>query len=105
MPAAVTGNPQPKEVMHNAIEISKPLVAALRMSEALPETHDDGSGHLHVLYGEHYRPVGYLVEKIAVDDAWESTEPRFFITTSHSEAVNLLHTLYKELPAREAAIA
>jgi len=91
--------------MPKAIEIDKPLVAALRMSEALPDTHDAGSGSLHVLYGEHYRPVGYLVEKVAVDDAWESTEPRFFITTSHGEAVKLLQTPFKELPAREAAMA
>ena len=87
--------------MQTAIEITKPLVAALRMSEALPNTQEIGSGNLHILYGEHYRPVGYLVEKLTVEDAWESLDPRFFITTSHAEANQLLATPFRELPARE----
>lgn len=90
--------------MHTPTEITKPLVAALRMSEALPNTQEIGSGTLHLLYGEHYSPVGYLVEKHTVDDAWESLDPRFFITTSHAEAMHLLATPFRELPAREAAI-
>ena len=91
--------------MHSTIEINRPLVAALRMSEALPNTHEHGAGNLHVLYGDQYRPVGYLVEKIANDDAWESLDPRFFITTSHSEAMNLLATPFAELRSREHATA
>ncbi|MBE2212380.1 MAG: hypothetical protein IAE82_00805 [Opitutaceae bacterium] len=87
--------------MHTPIEITKPLVAALRMSEALPNTQEMGSGNLRLLYGEHYTPVGYLVEKHTVDDAWESLDPRFFITTSHAEAMRLLATPFRELPVRE----
>ena len=90
--------------MHTTIEIEKPLVAALRMSEALPSTHDQGAGNLHVLYGEHYRPVGYLVEKIEVDDPWASLDPRYFITTSLAEALRLLATVTAALPARELAV-
>lgn len=88
--------------MHTPIEISKPLVAALRMSEALPQTQEIGSGNLHLLYGEHYSPVGYMIEKHTVDDAWESLEPRFFLTPSHAEAMRLLATPFRELPVREA---
>lgn len=91
--------------MHTPIEITKPLVAALRKSEALPNTQDIGPGNLHVLYGEHYSPVGYLVEKSTVEDAWESLDPRFFITTSHAEAMRMLATPFRELPAREDALA
>lgn len=91
--------------MQTAIEINKPLVAALRMSEALPDTQDHGVGKLHVLYGEHYRPVGYLVEKMALEDSWESFDPRFFITTSHVDAVQLLGTPFAELPVREVSTA
>jgi hypothetical protein len=87
------------------MEITKPLVAALRMSEALPNTQDSGAGNLHLLYGEHYTPVGYMVEKHTVDDARESLEPRFFITTSHAEAMQLLATPFRELPSREAMTA
>ena len=90
-------------MMHTAIEIEKPLVAALRMSEALPNTNEQGQGGLHVLYGEHYHPVGYLVEKITADNPWDSLEPRFFITTSHAEALRLLATAPTELPSHEAA--
>lgn len=91
--------------MHTPIEISKPLVAALRMSEALPNTQEIGSGNLHVLYGEHYAPVGYMIEKHTVEDAWESLEPRFFLTTSHAEAMRLLAMPFRELPMREAITA
>ena len=91
--------------MHTAIEINKPLVAALRMSEALPNIPDVGNGSLHVLYAEQYQPIGYPVEKNAHDDAWESLEPRFFITTSHAEALHLLAVPFVELPAREVAAA
>jgi hypothetical protein len=87
--------------MHTIVEIDKPLVAALRMSEALPNTQDNGSGRLHILYRDGYHPVGYLVEKIALADAWESQDPRFFITTSHAEALQMLAVPYAELPARE----
>jgi hypothetical protein len=86
--------------MHAAIEIEKPLVAALRMSEALPNTNEHGTGSLHVLYGEHYRPVGYLVEKVNLEDKWDSLEPRCFITTSHDEAVRLLAVHPRDLPVR-----
>ena len=88
--------------MHTAIEIYRPLVAALRMSEALPNTEENG-GTLHVLYGDQYRPVGYLVEKTAMDDNWESQDPRFFVTDSHPEALRLLNLPFAELPAREVA--
>jgi hypothetical protein len=95
-------NLNPRKMMPTTIEIDKPLVAALRTSEALPNTHEHGSGNLHILYGDHYHPVGYLVEKVAVDDPWDSLDPRFFITTSHAEALRLLATAVRELPAREA---
>jgi hypothetical protein len=88
--------------MHTAIEIYRPLVAALRMSEALPNTEASG-GTLHVLYGEQYRPIGYLVEKTNLDDNWESQDPRFFLTDSHAEAVRLLSVPFAELPVREVA--
>ncbi|BET65194.1 hypothetical protein ASA1KI_01120 [Opitutales bacterium ASA1] len=91
--------------MHTAIEIQKPLVAALRASAALPNTQDHGTGTLHVLYGEHYVPVGYLVEKVNRADSWEALDPRFFITTSHGEAMRLLALDPAELPAREAVPA
>jgi hypothetical protein len=91
--------------MKAAIEITKPLAAALRMSESLPNTQETGRGNLHVLYGEHYTPVGYLVEKIAVEDAWESLDPRYFITTSHADAIHLLAVPFAELPAREVEFA
>lgn len=91
--------------MQKAIEIDKPLVAALRISEALPNTHDEGSGRMHLLYGEHYRPVGYMVEKVAVENPWDSLDPRYFITTSHTEAIHLLTAAYSELPAHEDAVA
>lgn len=93
------------KLMHTAIEIDKPLVAALRMSEALPNTHEHGMGNLHVLYGDSYRPVGYLVEKVAVDDPWDSLDPRTFITTSHPEAMELLGAKFSELPPRAHAVA
>ncbi|HEX9782254.1 MAG TPA: hypothetical protein VGA56_05915 [Opitutaceae bacterium] len=91
--------------MHTAIEIDKPLVAALRMSAALPNTQDHGTGSLHVLYGEHFVPVGYLVEKVNREDNWDSLDPRFFITTAHDEAVRLLAMPPSELPARDAVSA
>jgi hypothetical protein len=90
--------------MQTAIEINKPLVAALRTSDALPNTQDHGSGNLHVLYAEHYRPVGYLVEKIATDDPWEGLEPRYFITTSHAEAVRLISVPLSEIPRSDVAM-
>lgn len=89
--------------MHTAIEISRPLVAALRMSEPLPNIQDSGVGTLRVLYAEQYHPIGYLVEKIAREDAWESLEPRYFLTTSHTEALQVLAAPFAELPAREVA--
>jgi hypothetical protein len=91
--------------MHSTIEINRPLVAALRMSEALPNTHENGAGTLRILYGDQYRPVGYLVEKSTTEDAWESLDPRFFITTSHAEAMRLLSVPFAELPSREHAMA
>lgn len=91
--------------MHTAIEINKPLVAALRMSDPLPNVLDAGTGTLRLLYAEQYRPIGYIVERIARDDAWESLEPRYFITTSHAEAMQLLAVPFPELPARENALA
>jgi len=90
--------------MHTAIEIYRPLVAALRMSESLPNTEDGGKGTLHVLYGEHYCPVGYLVEKTTLDDNWEGQDPRFFVTVSHGEAMQLLNLPFAELPAREVGV-
>ena len=91
--------------MQKAIEIDKPLVAALRISEALPNTHEEGSGKLHLLYAEQYRPIGYLVEKVAVENPWDSLDPRYFITTSHPEAIRLLTIPYGELSARENVVA
>ena len=91
--------------MHTAIEIDKPLVAALRVSDALPNTHAEGSGKMHLLYGEHYQPVGYLVEKVAVENPWDSLDPRYFITTSHAEAIGLLEVAYSELPVRESVVS
>jgi hypothetical protein len=94
-----------KVVMHTTIEISKPLVGALRMSEPLPNIEEGGNGALRLLYAEQDRPIGYLVEKNARDDAWESLEPRFFITTSHHEALQLLAIPFAEQPAREVPAA
>lgn len=91
--------------MTPVIEMDKTLTKALRMSEALPGTEATGSGDLHILYNENQRPVGYLVEKRCLDDAWESLEPRCFITTSHAEAMRLLTLPFRELPARESAWA
>jgi hypothetical protein len=91
--------------MQKAIEIDQPLVAALRISEALPNTHKEGSGKMHLLYAEHYRPIGYLVEKVAVENPWDSLDPRYFITTSHAEAIHLLTLPYSELSARENVVA
>lgn len=88
--------------MHPAIEIDKPLVAALRKSEALPNTHNEGSGKMYLLYADGFHPVGYMVEKLCPEDAWESMDPRFFITSSHGDALRLLATPFAELPAREA---
>jgi hypothetical protein len=89
--------------MTPVIEMDRTLTKALRMSEALPGTEATGSADLHILYTESQRPVGYLVEKRCVDDAWESLEPRCFITTSHAEAMRLLALPFRQLPARETA--
>jgi hypothetical protein len=86
------------------IEIERPLVPALRMSDALPNTAEHGQGDLHILYGERDRPVGYLVRKSCVEDAWESLDPRFYITTSHSVAIRLLGTPFAELPTTRTAV-
>ncbi len=91
--------------MHTAIEINQPLVAALRMSDPLPNIQETGNGTLRLLYAEQYRPVGYLIEKHTREDAWESLEPRFFITTSHAEALHLLGLSFQQLPVREFATA
>src|SRR5690606_11484056 len=95
----------PRNIMPKTIEMDKTLVAALRMSAALPGTQRYGSGHLRVLYGDQQTPVGYLVEKIAVDDQWEANDPRFFITSDHATALELLGTPYRKLPARPEAVA
>lgn len=87
--------------MHTIIEIGSPLVPALRLSGALPNTGDHGAGKLHLLLDATNHPVGYMVEKIALEDAWESLDPRFFLTTSHREALQYLAVPYSELPARE----
>lgn len=89
----------------NIVELDKVLVNALRMSAALPGTQSHGSGHLHVLYAEDHTPVGYLIEKVAVDDQWEANDPRFFVTTDHTVALELLGTPYRKLPARAATVA
>lgn len=75
------------------------------MSEALPNTQGEGTGRLHILYGDGFKPVGYMVEKICVTDAWESMDPRYFITTSHAEALRMLSLEFEELPARQTATA
>ena len=46
-----------------------------------------------------------LVGKVSVRDAWESPDPRFFITPSHAEAAHNLAISYAELPARESVLA
>lgn len=89
----------------NTIEMDKVLVTALRMSPALPGTQHYGSGHLRVLYAEDKTPIGYVVEKIAVDDQWEANDPRFFITADHAVALELLGTPYRKLPERAAPVA
>ncbi|MFH1496443.1 MAG: hypothetical protein ABII82_01335 [Verrucomicrobiota bacterium] len=89
----------------NIIELDKTLVNAMRMSAALPGTQHHGSGHLHVLYAEDQTPIGYLVEKVAVDDQWEANDPRFFVTTDHAAALGLLGTPYRKLPARAVPVA
>jgi hypothetical protein len=99
--AQLLHQPSTSLIMTAVIEMDRTLMTALRMSEALPGTEGTGSGDLHILYNESLRPVGYLVEKRCVDDAWESLEPRCFITTSHAEALRLLAAPFRELPVRE----
>ena len=91
--------------MHTAMEISQPLVSALRMSEPLPNVQDARCGTLRLLYAEHYHPVGYLVEKRAGDDAWQSLESRYFITASHAEAMELLTLPFEAPPVEAGAVA
>lgn len=53
---------------------------------------------MRVLQDKALRSVGYIVEKTNPSDAWDSLEPRFFLTTSFTEAVELLKSDYSELP-------
>ena len=85
----------------SVIEISQPLASAFRMSEAFPNTENGGAGRIHLLFDEENRPVGYLVHRVNVGDAWETLDPRYFITTSHAEAVALLGIGFADLPAQE----
>lgn len=86
----------------SVIEIPQPLVAALRVSEALPNIENGGVGRIHLLFDGQNHPVGYLVHKMNVGDVWESPEPRSFITTFHADALALLAAANDELPAPAA---
>ena len=89
----------------SVIEVPQPLVAAFRMSEALPNTGNGGAGRIHLLFDGENRPVGYLIHKAPVGDVWETPDPRFFATTSHTEALALLNTVSDELSAPEPVAA
>ena len=80
-------------------ELDPALVPALRLSETLPCDIEHGTGSMRVLQDKDLRSIGYIVEKTNPGDAWESLEPRFFLTTSFNEAVNLLKAEYGQLPA------
>ena len=79
-------------------EIDKALVPALRLSEALPCDLEHATGSLRVLLDKSQQTVGFIVEKTNLGDAWESLDPRFFLTTSMSEAMDLLRSDYSDLP-------
>jgi hypothetical protein len=92
MPASVT-------------EIPQPLVAAFRVSEAFPNIENAGVGRIHLLFDGENCPVGYLVHKFSLGDSWENPDPRYFVTRSHAEALQLLTTPWEELSAFEPAEA
>lgn len=83
------------------IEINPALVPALRISETLPSDLEHASGNLHALQDKTQQAVGYLVEKTDPDDAWDALEPRFFVTPSFREALDLVQMKFADLPARE----
>ena len=86
--------------MNNVIEIKKPVVDALRMSAALP--HAAKRGHLHILYADQFRPVGYLAHKPTNDRGLRGFETiyedRYFATESLEDALKLLELSHDELP-------
>lgn len=79
-------------------EIDQALVPALRLSETLPCDVEQGSGSMRVLQDKTLHSIGYIVEKTNPGDAWDSLDPRFFLTTSLSEALDLLKADFSALP-------
>lgn len=88
--------------MNNVIEINKPTVDALRMSIPLPKAAAPDEGNLHILYGDQYRPIGYLVHKPTNDmeimDGRTIYENRYFTTETLSDALELLRRSHEQLP-------
>ncbi len=86
--------------MKNVTEINKPIVDALRMSAALPGATE--KGRLHVLYGDQFKPVGYLAHIPSNDMGIRGIGPvfedRFFATESLQDAIELLKLPHDRLP-------
>jgi len=53
---------------------------------------------MRVLQDKELHSIGYMVEKTNPGNAWDSLDPRFFLTTSFSEAVDLLKAEFNDLP-------
>ena len=88
--------------MNNVIEINKPTVDALRMSVPLPKAAEAKDGHLHLLYGDQFKPLGYLVHKPTNDmeimDGMAIYEDRYFTTDVLADALELLKLPHEQLP-------
>lgn len=88
--------------MKNVIEINKPTVDALRMSIPLPKASEPKDGSLHILYGDQYKPIGYLVHKptkeMEVMDGVGIYDNRYFTADSLADALELLKLNHDELP-------
>ena len=79
--------------MKNVIEINKPIVDALRTSARLPETPGTVGASLHVMYGDQFKPSGYLVHRFLA----LKQRDRYFVTESLSEALKILQVPDAEL--------
>lgn len=88
--------------MNNVIEMNKPTVDALRMSVPLPKAAESHEGYLHILYGDQYKPVGYLVHKptnkMEIMDGMTIYEDRYFAAEALSDALDLLKLAHEQLP-------
>jgi hypothetical protein len=93
--------------VQNVTEINKPTVNALRMSTPLPcvterpEPSPRG-GHLHLLYGDQFKPVGYLVHRptndFGIRAGQDVYEDRYFTTETLPDALELLRLPHEKLP-------